>query len=173
MTVQIALLRGINVGGHNKLPMADLRDLLATLGAQDCKTYIQSGNAVYRGDLDAEMISEAIEKAHGFRPQVMVRDLSFWQARIAAAPYPSDDPKALHLFVLAGPTNATEADLNQHATPTEAAQIGAGVVYLHTPGGLSASKIADRIDRILGTQTTARNWRSVLAIRDLAASLTP
>jgi uncharacterized protein (DUF1697 family) len=50
MTSYVALLRGINVGGHNKLPMQDLRDILATLGCKDIKTYIQSGNAVFRSD---------------------------------------------------------------------------------------------------------------------------
>jgi uncharacterized protein (DUF1697 family) len=171
VTVQIALLRGINVGGHNTLPMADFRKLLERLGAQSCKTYIQSGNAVFVGDLAEGAVGEAIETEHGFRPRVMIRTRSFWDATIKACPFPTDTPKALHLFVLGEPTKATDDALNQMAALDERAQIGTNVVYLHTPGGMSASKLAPRIDRVLGVPTTARNWRSVLAVRDLAAKV--
>ncbi len=171
MSIQIALLRGINVGGHNTLPMAGFRTLLAGLGAQDCKTYIQSGNAVWRGDLSEAAVSQAIEDEYGFRPNVMIRSRAFWTDAIRACPFPTDEPKALHLFVAHGAFDATQDALNQVAAPGERAQIGTGVVYLHTPAGMSASKIAPRMDRLLGGPTTARNWRSVMAIRDLAQGL--
>lgn len=173
MTVQIALLRGVNVGGHNRLPMADFRALLTDLGAQNVSTYIQSGNAVFLGELTDDQIGQCIEKAFGFRPTVMLRDAPFWEATIAAAPADAPDPKALHLFVLGAPTQATEGDLNAHGTGGEQAWIGAGAVYLHTPAGLSASTIAPRMDRLLGVPTTARTWRTVRAIQTLAQALTP
>ena len=173
MSVQIVLLRGVNVGGHNRLPMADFRALLATLGARDCATYIQSGNAVFHGSLTEDEIAQAIETKFGFRPSVMLRDAAFWADTIAQAPFASHDPKALHLFVLGGPSTATERDLTTHAAPEEQARLGAGVVYLRTPRGLSASGIAPRMDRLLGVPTTARNWRTVRAIQAMADALAP
>lgn len=69
--VTIALLRGINVGGHGTLAMADLRDILERLGATDVATYIQSGNVVFRGDITGAAISDAVKTAKGFRPKCM------------------------------------------------------------------------------------------------------
>ena len=173
MTVQIALLRGVNVGGHNRLPKPGFRALLNDLGARDVATYIQSGNAVFRGELAEVQVAQAIEAAFGFRPSVMLRDAVFWHGAIAAAPVETPDPRAFHLFTLGAPTQATEAELNTHASGAERAWIGPGVVYLHTPDGLSASGIAPRMDRLLGVPTTARNWRTVLAIQAMAQALTP
>ena len=74
--MQIVLLRGINVGAHNKLVMAEFTEILTGLGAQDVKTYIQSGNAVIKGEIDGEVIATAINTAKGFKPEVLVIPLA-------------------------------------------------------------------------------------------------
>jgi uncharacterized protein (DUF1697 family) len=103
----LALLRGINVGGKNRLPMASLRELLGQIGATEVRTYIQSGNAVFAhsaretGEL-AQRISAAIAKAHGFAPAVWVLRMADFERAIAHNPFPeaAEEPKTLHLYCL-------------------------------------------------------------------------
>ena len=71
-TRNIALLRGINVGGHRKLPMSELKCIFERLGATDVETYIQSGNVVFSGDLNHDDIAAAIEAENGFAPKVLI-----------------------------------------------------------------------------------------------------
>ncbi len=106
MNTYIALLRGINVGGNNKLPMRALTELLEEMGLQKVKTYIQSGNVVFQSehtDLAAlsQAITTAIKKNHGFAPQVFLLSLHALEAALAANPFPEgvEDPKSLHLFL--------------------------------------------------------------------------
>ena len=70
--MKVLLLRGINVGGTGKLPMADLRAILARLGARDVQTYIQSGNVVFSGDVEENALGDAIETDFAFRPRIMI-----------------------------------------------------------------------------------------------------
>ena len=111
MKTIIALFRGINVGGRNKLPMRDLVAVLEDLGLTDVKTYIQSGNAVFHADgVDnaelSDAISAAIQERHGFAPQVLLLGISDLAEAIASNPFPEAeaDPKTLHLFFLASLT---------------------------------------------------------------------
>lgn len=173
----IALLRGINVGGRNKLPMADLRDLVAGLGFDDVRTCIQSGNVVFRGfgerrDRLAGSIAGAIEAAQGFRPGVLVLTSEELHAAIEANPYTEADadPKSVHLFFLEA--RPSEPDLEaaaRLATTEESFSLADRVFYLHAPGGIGRSRLAARAERILGVRATARNWRTVLALARLAA----
>ena len=173
MTVQIALLRGINVGGHNKLPMAELREILSGLGARDVKTYIQSGNAVFRGSVGEDELARAIQQEKGFSPQVMHLSLSDLERSIDENPFPDavSDPKALHLFFLAQPSNTSTAKLDSAKSEVERYVLTDRVLYLHTPKYLSGSKLAVQLEKLLGVPITGRNWRSVIAIRDLARDL--
>jgi len=170
MTVEIALLRGINVGGTGKLPMADLRKVLERLGARDVETYIQSGNAVYEGALDEDTIGRAIEVARGFRPQVMLLSADAIRAAARSNPFPAAeaDPKTLHLFFLGAETTADPETFGAHANGVERWHIEGQVFYLHTPGGLSKSKLATRIERLLGVPVTARNWSTVSTLCTMA-----
>lgn len=173
MTVEILLLRGINVGGKNKLPMADLRAILTDLGAEDVRSYIQSGNAVYRGNLREEAIASAIEKAHGFLPEVLTLPLESFAPVIAANPFPDavDDPKALHLFFLSSPSLVDEEVLYREKGPEERFLLTERALYLYTPKYLSGSRLAERLERLLGVPATGRNWRTVEAILDLARAV--
>jgi len=175
MTIWIALLRGINVGGNNILPMKDLRQLLQREGFGDATTYIQSGNCVLHSDLTdpgeiQNKISKAIENNFGFRPSVLVLDVSKFRHAIDANPYPQavDDPKSLHLYFLAAP--AIEPDLEaleNVRSSSERYTLTEHVLYLHAPEGIGRSKFAAQVEQKLGVATTARNFRTVLKIAEL------
>jgi uncharacterized protein (DUF1697 family) len=184
-TVFIALLRGINVGGHRKVPMADLRKLLDGLGFEDVKTYVQSGNAVFHAEGTAAEIARAIEKAiethFGFPVKVFLLDLAEWSKLVKGNPYPeaADEPTTLHLFVLEKEPTAKEVQmLEEKARALSGAQaedrytIAGKALYLHTPNGIGRSKLAELIGRTLKVETTARNWRTVLTLQEMAAELT-
>ena len=175
MTTWIVLLRGVNVGGRNRLPMAALRELLAEVGFENVRTYIQSGNIVVdsadgdRGSV-ARSIRDAIEGRFGFAPHTFVLDVGAFDAAIAANPFAqsNEDPKAVHLFFLAEPDPTADLDgLRELATQGEKFALTDGVLYLHTPGGFGRSKLVERLHRFIGTEMTARNHRSVQAIRAL------
>ncbi|MEM8930943.1 MAG: DUF1697 domain-containing protein [Acidobacteriota bacterium] len=171
MSLRIALLRGINVGGKNVLPMKTLAEDLRDLGLDAVKTYIQSGNVVFRDGRDdrsaaalGEAIGETIETRHGFRPQVLVLTASEWTAIAKANPYPeaTDDPKTLHVFVCATPPPAPDLErLDALRAPDERIRLDGRVLYLHAPSGIGRSKLAAKAETALGVPVTARNWRTV------------
>ena len=182
----VALLRGINVGGRNVLPMAGLRALLEQLGLRDVRTYIQSGNALFTltvqddqvaGDEAgagpiadaalaelAQRIGEAIEAGHGFAPRVLLLRAEDLVRALAGTPYPEaqDEPKTVHLFFLAEtPTDPDLASLESLQRERERFLLDGRVFFLHTPGGIGRSKLAARVETALGVPATARNARTV------------
>ena len=175
MTTWIVLLRGVNVGGHRKLPMAALRELLVEVGFGNVRTYIQSGNIVLGSpdsdrDSVARSVQGAIEGRFGFAPHAFVLDADAFDAAIAANPFPQaeQDPKAVHFFFLAEPDPTADlAGLRELATQGEEFVLTDRVLYLHTPNGFGRSKLVERLQRFIATETTARNYRSVQAIRAL------
>lgn len=178
MTVYIALLRGINVGGHNKLPMQALRDILASLECENVRTYIQSGNAVFRStanpDTLAADIQSAIEQQCGFAPPVLILTAERLTAIAAANPFPEAEGTPTHLHVLffrEAPENPDLETLRQIKADTEAFDLGADAFYLHAPEGIARSRLAVRAEKALGVDATGRNWRTVLKVLDLAASI--
>ncbi len=180
MTVWVALLRGVNVGGHHKLPMADFRRLMAGLGYEDVATYIQSGNAVFRSDDPADAVGEAIsreiEARFGFRPQVFVLSAVALVTALARNPFASQakaDGQKVHLLFLESPlpTDALAA-LNAAAGPGENAALAGSVLYLYTPEGYGRSPLAQAAAR-LKVPMTGRNARSAAAIAALAHAVPP
>lgn len=164
MTTYVALLRGINVGGTGKLPMADLRTLLTGLGLERVATYIQSGNVVFdAGDGEwADPIALAIEVSAGFRPRLMIMTAERFRSIVAGNPFPTDEPKALHGYFLEGvPAWTAKAELEAARSAVERFYIGDGVVYLYTPEFLTGSQLAPKMERLLGVPATQRNWRTV------------
>jgi uncharacterized protein (DUF1697 family) len=169
MKTWIALLRGINVGGRNILPMAELRTDLEALGLDGVRTYIQSGNVVFRAsDATAESLAEtiagAIEDRHGFSPSTFVLSHEQLAAAIDANPFPEGtaEPRTLHFYFLSAP--APEADLqalDAVRSENERYELTDEVFYLHAPDGIGRSKLAASVDRHLGVATTARNYRTV------------
>lgn len=171
----ILLLRGINVGGRT-VPMADLRAMLADLGAQEVRTYIQSGNAVFEAGQDraraiADTLPKAIEEQFGFTPDIVVLDAQGLARLAAANPFPdcARDPKTLHLYLLTGtPDKDAKARLQALAAPTERFELAEGCLYICAPDGIARSKLVARVERALGVPATGRNWRTVTRLLDMA-----
>ena len=172
------LLRGINVGGAGKLKMADLRALLERLGGARVQTYIQSGNVVflgpeYAGAFEAQ-VADAIERAHGFRPRVLMIAEPDFRAIVAGYPYPEafDLPKTGHVWFLSGPATPDGAAMTGLAADSERFEITDRALYLHAPDGIGRSKLAERAERLLGVAATARNLntcRKLIAMLDASA----
>jgi uncharacterized protein (DUF1697 family) len=176
MTTWLALVRGINVGGNRKLPMADLRAVFAEAGATDVVTYIQSGNVVFEHaarapeKLSAELAAR-IEAATGFAVPVMLRSARKWAEVVANNPYPGIDPTRLHVVSLASePAPGALDGIDAPAfAPEEFTPIGREL-YLHLPDGMGRAKLPPALDRAVGVPGTARNWRTVLKLQELLAA---
>jgi uncharacterized protein (DUF1697 family) len=168
MTAFVALLRGINVGGKNILPMSEFRELLRTLGCEDLATYIQSGNAVFRHHKSTAelslLISEAVESRFGFQVPVMVLTASEFCAVAAANPFAADasEPKFLHVWFLAErAVNANTQRIDEIACESEMYLLTDSAFYLYAPDGVGRSRLASNVERCLAVPATARNWRTV------------
>lgn len=174
METCIALLRGINVGGANKLPMKDLRELLAQCGAQDPQTVIQSGNCLF--DLEnrafdgfPDELTDAIETRFGFRPRVMLITLEQLQETLANSPFEPEEPKHLHVwFAEAEPASPDMDLLDKLRSPTEQFQLIGDCFYLHAPDGIGRSKLAEKVEKALGVAATARNLNTLNKLEALA-----
>lgn len=150
--------------------MADLRDLLESLGLEDVRTYIASGNVIFRSESApaAEAIADAIEVRHGFRPDVHLLDPGHLEDAVASNPFPEAEaePKSLHLYFLRSVPEDPNVDaLEALRAPLERFHLAGRVLYLHAPDGIGRSKLAARAERILGVSATARNWRTVERLR--------
>jgi uncharacterized protein (DUF1697 family) len=165
----IALFRGINLMGSNSLPMKELAALLRREGCADVRTYIQSGNAVFRSAERsaislANRIGLAVHKSKGFHPKVVVLNIKELQRAASNNPFPraESQPKTLHLFLLSEePVAADLSSLNRLRSGKEAFALREKVFYLHTPDGFGVSKLAENAARHIRIQATARNWNTV------------
>lgn len=175
MTKWVALFRGINVGGNNKLPMAELRVLATQLGFDDPKTYVQSGNLIFGSDKRAmevqQMLIEAVEKRFGFQLHIIVRNADALAAALNANPFQHrvTEGKQLHLFFLDEPAEKyDEAKLRELAVESEDFALIGSVFYLFAPDGIGRSKLAEKMGPYFPQRMTARNLNSVRAILELA-----
>ena len=179
MNTWIALLRGINVGGHNRLPMQSLSQILESAGCEQVTTYIQSGNVVFKGNVDSveqlgEEIGLAIENEHGFRPAVRLITADYLATAIASNPYPEavSEPKTLHLsFLERPPQEELIRDASRLLSKTESFTVIGSLLYMHAPDGIGRSRFASGIDRALQVETTGRNWRTVMKLQELASGI--
>lgn len=175
MHTWIALIRGINVGGHNKMPMTALARTLEHAGCVDVRTYIQSGNVVFASPLKsktalAKQLGDAIESEFAFRPQVLLLSAAEFNAAVTNNPFPHavDAPKSLHFFFLEGPPKSPDlAGIAKLAASTEHYRLIDAVFYLHAPEGIGRSKLAAGVERKLGTATTARNYSTILKLSQM------
>jgi len=178
MTVYVALFRGINVGGHHKLPMQDLRDILAARGCEDVKTYIQSGNAVFKSPetpivLETE-IRTAVAAKFGFAPRVLILDADQFRAIAAANPYSDaeETPALLHVsFLEQTPAEPDLQSLQAISLESEQFELIGRAFYMHAPDGIARSKLAGRVEKALGVEATGRNWRTVSKVLNLVSSI--
>lgn len=173
MARTIALLRGINVGGRNKLPMADLKAHCSKLGATDIETYIQSGNVVFSAPEIEPLkftndLSKAIEVAHGFAPAILVIAAKDLDKAIRNCPFPKDElsDKILHFYFLSDTPSELDANkLDDLKVSSEQWAIKGKVFYLYAPDGFGRSKLAAKAETILGVRATVRNWRTVTKLQ--------
>jgi uncharacterized protein (DUF1697 family) len=181
MTVLVSMLRGVNVGGHNKLSMGELRALYESLGLQDPQTYVQSGNVVFRTKERnctalAKRIEDAIERGFGFRVDVIVRTPSEIKDVIARNPFgkrPALDPgKLLVTFLANHPSAEAREQVLKLKTAPEELHIDGREVYIYFPNGMGRSKLSwPAIGKKLGTTGTGRNWNSVTKLLEIAERL--
>jgi uncharacterized protein (DUF1697 family) len=172
MTSYVALLRGINVGGHRKVPMAALRETAEALGLRNVRTYVASGNLVFEtglkaGGLEAKL-EKAIEDRFGFPVDVIVRSAAQWAAYAAANPLTQESkaqPGFLHLFVgRHAPTESDIATLSAKAGANERVLSAGGAIWIWYGDGAGRSKIGTAKSTGIWT---ARNWRTVLTLKEM------
>jgi len=169
----ISLFRGINVGGNNILPMKELVAVLKRLGLHDIKTYIQSGNVIFRSEAAdtaqlARKIGAAIRKSYGFEPQVLLLDSAVLNKVIRENPYPEAEavPNTLHVnFLAAIPPKPDLKALEKIRAESERFHLAGDVLYLHAPDGIGRSKLAAGMERLIGVPMTSRNWNTVRKLK--------
>lgn len=177
--VHIALLRGVNVGGKNKLPMRELPDLFQSAGATAAQTYIQSGNVVFAANAAvarsmAEAVPKLIEDKFGFRPPIVLRSAAELEKVAAGNPYlrADADESALYVGFLAdAPAAAHKSKLNPERSPGDRYELIGRDIYMHLLSGAADTKLTTAyFDSTLATTSTFRNWRTVLKLVELARS---
>ena len=178
-TTYAALLCGINVSGHRKVPMPELRSLLEGLGHRDVRTYLQSGNAVFTTDADepddtlAAAAEKAVEQHFGFRVDTLVRSAAYLAAVADACPFPAAEleGRQLHVTYFSEPLGAERfASVDQAAFLPEEFRLGDRVLYLYAPDGLGRSKLAEAVSRpslLKGVVATSRNWNTVTKLVEM------
>ncbi|MFE4263526.1 DUF1697 domain-containing protein [Streptomyces sp. NPDC056883] len=178
-TTYAALLRGINVGGNRKVPMAELRQVLGGLGHEGVQTYLQSGNAVFTSasgkapDALARELEAAIEAHFGFRVPCLVVDGAYLRAVADACPFPAAEleGKQLHAtFCSEQPAESRFASIDAPVHLPEEYRVGDRVIYLYAPNGLGRSKLAEALAKpavVKGLDVTTRNWNTVVKLVEL------
>lgn len=171
----LALLRGINVLGKNKVPMKALAAAFETAGFRSVRTYIQSGNIAFRSSSSdagtlAKQIERLVARNFGCSPTVLVISRAQLAAAVRGNPFPGAhrNHKLLHVYFLAArPKSPDIESLACVDAGREAFKLQGGVFYLWTPDGFPDSVLRSRIERCLGVPATARNWRTVNALLKL------
>jgi uncharacterized protein (DUF1697 family) len=174
MTTYVALLRGINVGGNNKVPMADLRAMCAGLGYENVETYIQSGNVVFAAsDSETKVVANveaALLATFGLTLSVVVRSAAELVDIIARNPFPGEtEGTKLHVTCFSEPlTAAMVAKLDPAIAPPDTFVLDGRDMYLHLPGGMGTSKLAVHVGQKLGKLGTTRNWNTVVKLVEMS-----
>ena len=179
MTTYVAVLRAINLGAHNRIAMADLRAMLETIGFEEPKTIVLSGNVVFRGvSAPSEKIEAMLEAAStkylGVTTDYFVRTAKEWQAIIAANPFSAEartDPGRMVMMCLRdAPTPAAVTALQMAIKGREMVRAKGKSAYFVYPDGMGRSKLTIQlIEKAFGTRGTARNWNTVLKLGELAS----
>lgn len=175
----IGLLRGINVGGHNKIPMSELRALCAEIGWNGAQTYIQSGNLIFSASgkpasLEAEL-ERAIESRFGFSICTIVRSAGDWPTYTKTNPFLDACKTEPHHVMLCLSKTAPKTDVIKHlqgraSNGERIAQVG-DALWIHFAGGVARSKLSPAVlDRFVGSPVTARNWLTVLKLGEMASA---
>jgi uncharacterized protein (DUF1697 family) len=181
MPVIILMLRGVNVGGHNVFKMDALRTLYESLGFRNVESYVQSGNVVFSSEAQslaalAKQIGDGIEKRFGFRPDLILRTPSDLKSVIARNPFARRqdlDPRKLHVMFLAdNPQKEALQQIAELKTDPEELRISGRELYMYFHNGMGRSGLSlNKIEKILSTPGTARNWNTVEKLLEMARRL--
>ena len=174
MPAFVALLRAVNLGPHNKVSMAQLKELAEGLGFSEPRTLLQSGNLVFQAKARAsaafeKLLEDALAKKLSLKTPVLVRSGSEWQAAIAANPFPKDaekDPGHLVIMPLKVTVEkAALAELTKAIVGRERVKLVGQVLYLVYPDGIGESKLTSAlIEKKIGVAGTGRNWNTAQKI---------
>ncbi len=169
----VALLRAVNLGARNKVPMAELRTVLAAAGYENVQTYLASGNVLLEGPAGRPALAAALGRlvadSFGVETVAILRKPRELAAAVAAHPF--DDASETHVaFLAARPAKAAAARLQEVDPGSDRAVLSGAEVYLRLPRGIHGSRLSiARIESLLGVSATLRNWRTVAALAELAA----
>lgn len=180
-TAAVALIRAINLGGHNVVRMEALRALHEELGLADVATYVQSGNVVFRAKTRdvknlERRIADSIESSHGFRTGVMVRTSAELRETIERNPFAGrkeiDPARLIVLFLAAAPQAACGAKLATIKVGREESRLIGRELYVYYPDGQGRSKFTVAlIEKTLQTSGTGRNWNTITRLMEMAEAL--
>lgn len=162
MNLYIILLRGVNVGGNNLLPMKDLKAHLEKAGFEQVKTYIQSGNILLMSTYNPENeILTLVEESFGFAPKVMVLSVNEFNQSVENNPYPDFEGKFVHFYFCNNSPKLNNEKLEKFSSESENYTLVDNVFYLHAPDGIARSKLVANIEACLGVSATGRNMNTV------------
>ena len=162
MSRYIVLLRGVNVGGHNFLPMKELKSALEAAGYKNVGTYIQSGNLVLDSEHDPMLAIKAlIAGKFGFDPDVLTLTQQQFKKAIVNNPYLGFEGKWVHFYFCQQEPKLDLQRLTQLKADTASCQMIPRVFYLHAPMGIARSKLVANIEKCLGVRATGRNLNTV------------
>ena len=177
------MLRGVNVGGHNKIKMDALRALYESLKFEDPRTYVQSGNVIFRtkeknATTLTRKIQNAIEGEFGFRPEVILRTKDELKKVVAASPFANrrdlEPGKILVTFLTAEPGPQAQATLHSLKVHPEELHLKGRELYIYFPDGAGRSTLPwSSIAKLLKTTGTARNWNSITRMLEIAEEMEP
>ncbi|MEJ9256201.1 DUF1697 domain-containing protein [Bacillus wiedmannii] len=178
MTIYITLLRGINVGGHKVIKMADLKQMFESIELKQVKTYIQSGNIVFESENDVDFLNKRIQSeiktVFGFDVPVMLRTNEEFINMIKRCPYEADsllEGESIHVAFLANELSEKEKDqLLMQKNETEDCYIHEKVVYLFFKNSIRNSKLMNQFQK-LHTPATVRNWRTVNKLKAIVEGI--
>jgi len=181
MPVLVSLLRGVNVGGHQKIKMDALRAIYESLGLKDVRSYLQSGNVVFKTrerDLHPlpQKIESAIERSFGFRPDVVIRTTAELKDVIRKNPFAKrrgiEPGKLLVTFLAGAPTPEAREKVMKINPGPEEMHIRGREVYIYFPNGMGRSKLSwSQVAKALQTTGTGRNWNTVTQLLEMAEEL--
>lgn len=181
MPVLISMLRGVNLGSHHRIKMEDLRALYESLHLEGPRTYVQSGNVIFRTKEKnaaklAEKIQASIEREFGFRPEVILRTLDELKQSLAANPFLNrrdiEPSKLLITFLAAEPAAEAQATIRDLKVRREELHLIGRELYIYFPDGIGKSKVPwSSVEKLLNVTGTARNLNSVTKMLEIAEQL--
>ena len=175
MVTYVSLLRGINVSGHRKVRMEELKRIYSRISLQNPRTYLQSGNVLFdyipgNARLLAERIERAIAKELGLDVKVIIRDGIALRKVIQSNPFAGKDATKIHVtFLSQDPARDGGEQIDKAAEPNEAVAVAGSEIYLYCPNGYGRSRLSNMFfERIFGIPATTRNWRTVNALASMS-----